>query len=95
MMNGSSSKSKSRHIMTNAPTASPLITEALAHPDLQIGIVSIKANVQCHTCGHTWGIHLTREGRLPTHWNVCLECANRRKAQSRERFIEQFRDMEQ
>jgi len=40
----------------------------------------------CQTCGHSYGVALLANGKLPNHWDYCMSCANQRKQTTKEYF---------
>lgn len=44
---------------------------------MQVKIVGTKHNLKCMDCGHTWGVYLDQDNKLPEGWNVCLKCASK------------------
>ena len=42
-----------------------------------IKITSLKINVRCKECNHTWGVYLQDKSILPEGWHVCVKCASK------------------
>lgn len=51
-----------------------------------VAVMNIKYTLRCRECGHQYGVVLTSEGKLPTHWDFCMVCASRRKQATKEYF---------